>query len=105
MTQTTAIGAGLPAQAQAAQSGGGVSSQDRAALEKAARGFEAIFVRQLLSTMRKASMGEEIDGGSSVEQFRELSDANLANGLAQQHSLGIADLILKQLDQQAGQAS
>ncbi len=58
-------------------------------------------MRQLLSTMRKASLGEDIAGSSSVDQFREMSDANLANGLAEQHSLGIADMILKQLDKPA----
>lgn len=100
MTQTMVIGGGSGAP-QAAQAGTAAPQQDRAALEKAARAFEAIFVRQLLSTMRKASVGEDIAGSSSVDQFREMSDANLANGLAEQHSLGIADLILKQLDKPA----
>jgi len=102
MTQMIGIGADIGGLAQqGAQAAGGTASTDRETLEKAARGFEAVFVRQLLSTMRKASLGEDIAGGGGVEQFRELSDANLANGLASQHSLGIADLILKQLDKPA----
>lgn len=103
MMQTMAIGAsgGATPIGQAAQAGDAAPQQDRAAMEKAARAFEAIFVRQLLSTMRKASLGEDIAGSNSVDQFREMSDANLANGLAEQHSLGIADLILKQLDKPA----
>jgi len=100
MTQTMGIGA-LASRPPAPAGDGAPQQQDRAALEKAARAFEAIFVRQLLSTMRKASLGEDIAGSSSVDQFREMSDANLANGLAEQHSLGIADLILKQLDKPA----
>ena len=73
-------------------------AEQRAALEKAAKGFEAIFTRQLLQTMRNSSMGESIDGSSAVDQFREMSDANMADGLSKNGSLGIADMILKQLD-------
>ena len=70
----------------------------RAALEKAAKGFEAVFMRQLLGSMRNASMGESINGSSAVDQFQEMSDANMADSLANTHSLGIAQLLLKQLD-------
>jgi flagellar protein FlgJ len=73
-------------------------AQERAALEKAARGFEAIFTRQLLATMRSASLGESLTDSSAVEQFQEMSDANMADGLAGKGGLGIAGLILQQLD-------
>ena len=48
--------------------------------------------------MRQASLGEDIAGSSAVDQFRELADARMADGLAQQGGLGIAGLILQQLD-------
>ena len=73
-------------------------AEQRAALEKAAKGFEAVFMRQLLGTMRNSSLGESIDGSSAVDQFREMSDANMADSLANNNSLGIAQLLLKQLD-------
>lgn len=73
-------------------------AEQRAALEKAAKGFEAVFTRQLMQSMRNASLGESIDGSSAVDQFRELSDAHMAQGLADQGGLGIAQLILQQLD-------
>lgn len=96
MTQMTTIGQGPAAAPLDATSA--ARAQERAALEKAAKGFEAIFTRQLLQTMRNSSMGESIDGSSAVDQFREMSDANMAEGLSKNGSLGIADMILKQLD-------
>jgi flagellar protein FlgJ len=74
------------------------ATDERAALAKAANAFEAIFTRQLLGSMRQASLGEDIAGSSAVDQFRELADARMADGLATQGGLGIANLILQQLD-------
>ena len=85
----TSASVGVPADARA---------QQRAELEKTAKAFEAIFTRQLLGTMRKASLGEDIAGSSAVDQFREMSDAKMAEGMASQGGLGIANLLLQQLD-------
>ena len=78
-------------------------AQERAALQKAAKNFEAIFMRQLVGSMRKSGLGESIDGSSAVDQFQEMSDANMADNLASGAGadgggLGIAQLILQQLD-------
>jgi len=67
-------------------------------LEKVAKGFEAIFVRQMLSKMRSNSLSEGIDDGQGVEQFREMSDARMADDLSNKGALGIAQLLLQQLD-------
>ncbi len=96
MTQTASIGpAGTTAPVDPAAA---ARAAERAALEKAAKGFEAIFTRQLLATMRNSSLGESIGESSAVDQFREMSDANMADGLAQGGSLGIAQMMLQQLD-------
>jgi flagellar protein FlgJ len=101
MTQVSGIMPAIAAPATAS-AGAGARSDARAdqsaQLAKAARAFEAIFTRQLLGTMRKASLGEDIAGSSAVDQFRELSDAKMAEGMASQGGLGIASLILQQLD-------
>ena len=52
----------------------------------------------MLGSMRQASLGEDLAGGSGVDQFREMSDANMADDLAKKGGLGIAQLILQQLD-------
>lgn len=74
------------------------SGDDRATLEKTAKAFEAVFTRQLLVSMRQASVGEEIGGSRGLDQFREMSDAHMANGMAEKGGLGIAEMILQQLE-------
>jgi len=73
-------------------------AEQRAQMAQAAKAFEAIFVRQLIGTMRQSSLGDELTGSSAGDQFRELSDARMADGLADKGGLGIAELILQQLE-------
>ena len=67
-------------------------------LQNAAQAFEAVFLRQMIGSMRQASLGEDIMGGRSAEQFRDMSDAKLADSMAQTGSFGVAELLLKQFD-------
>ncbi len=67
-------------------------------LEKAAEGFEAIFIRQLLKTMRSTLSGEGIFGKGSVgEIYGDMMDNALADILAKRDALGIADSLYRQL--------
>jgi len=96
MTQVTGTGQGIGAVA-----GNGAtptSATQREELAKAAKAFEAIFMRQMVGAMRGASLGESIDGSSAVDQFQEMADARMADGLADKGGLGIAAMLLKQLD-------
>jgi flagellar protein FlgJ len=93
MTQLAAIGAGGGIVAQSRR-----ETDQRAGLAQAAKAFEAIFVRQLIGTMRQSSLGDELTGSSAVDQFRELADARMADSLADKGGLGIAELILAQLE-------
>ena len=74
------------------------ATAEREALAKAAKAFEAVFMRQLLGSMRQASLGEGIADSSATDQFRELADARMAEGLSDQGNLGIANLLLSQLE-------
>ena len=101
MTQISApasFGAFTAAKLATAEKPVTASSADRDALAQAAKSFEAIFTRKMLGSMRQASLGEDLAGGSGVDQFREMSDANMADDLAKKGGLGIAQLILQQLD-------
>ncbi len=69
---------------------------DQAALKKAAQQFEAIFLRQIISSMRSASLGEDILGSSTSDQFREMADARTAESMAETGSLGIAEMLIRQ---------
>ena len=65
-------------------------------LAQAAKAFEAVFLRQMISSMRSASLGDDLFGSSAGEQFRDMSDARLADSMAGGKGFGIAELLTKQ---------
>jgi peptidoglycan hydrolase FlgJ len=67
------------------------------ALKKAAQGFEAVFLREIIGAMRKGKLGEDIFGSSATDNFREMADARTADEMAKLGQFGIAALIEKQL--------
>ena len=66
------------------------------ALHKAAEGFEAIFVRQMLAAMRSARLGEDLFGSRATDDFRAMLDKEAADNIARQRGLGIADMVERQ---------
>lgn len=67
-----------------------------AALTKVAQQFEAVFVRQMMSTMRQAKLADEVFGSSATDSFQEMADARTADSLASLGQFGIASLIERQ---------
>jgi flagellar protein FlgJ len=86
--------------APAALAAGGASSIEaqRAQLRQAAQAFEAIFLRQMIGSMRNARLAEDVFGSASSEQFRDMGDAQLADSMSRQGSFGIAELLLAQFN-------
>ena len=75
-------------------------SPERAALRKAAEGFEAIMVRKLLETARTAHSGEDIPlTGGGRGQFEAMRDEHFADVAAQSGAFGFARTIEEQLAQ------
>lgn len=73
------------------------SIQAKADLQKAAKAFEAIFMRQMIGAMRSASLDEGLGDSSATEQFRDMADSRTADAMADSgHGFGIAALLLKQ---------
>lgn len=72
------------------------AAADPDGLKQAAKAFEAIFMRQMISSMRAASLGEDLLGSSASEQFRDMSDARVADNMAENGGLGIATMLLRQ---------
>lgn len=68
------------------------SAADRAALKKAAQGFEAIFVRQILAAARATSLAgdDPIFGGQAQETFTQMRDERFADIAAQAGTFGLA---------------
>lgn len=77
-------------------SGQGADADKKAELTKAAESFEAIFLRQMIGAMRSATGGDKLLGSSASDQFRDLMDARIADDMADKHSFGIAEMVLKQ---------
>jgi peptidoglycan hydrolase FlgJ len=86
--------AGTSAAAPATQ-----AAPDQAKLKKAAQAFEAVFVRQLIGTMRSASGGDDNDGlfdSEATKQFQDMADSKTADAMSQKGALHIADMLVKQ---------
>ncbi len=66
------------------------------ALDKAAKAFESIFLRQMIGAMRASSISEGIFDNSATEQFRDMADAKTAENMASTGKFGIADLLIRQ---------
>ncbi|GGA13135.1 hypothetical protein GCM10010923_24860 [Blastomonas marina] len=67
-------------------------------LRAAAEAFEAVFLRQMIGSMRSASLAEDIFGNQGTEQFRDMQDARMADAMADSTEFGIAELLLKQFE-------
>ena len=63
-------------------------------LRDAAKQFEAVFLRQMIASMRAPSLGDELFGSDAGTQFRDMSDARLADAMAGR--FGIAAMLEKQ---------
>ena len=66
-------------------------------LRKAAEAFEAVMLRQMMASMRKAKLGEDIMGSSATDNFREMAEARVADSMAALRQFGVADLVEKKL--------
>ncbi|BCX82928.1 flagellar protein FlgJ [Methylomarinovum caldicuralii] len=74
------------------------AKEDRhAALKEAAKQFEAMFLELMLKQMRQASPGDPIFDNDRTRFYREMHDHQLALHLSRQGSVGIADMIVRQL--------
>jgi len=88
----------ITSSAAAAPAAPTTASPDQAKLKKAAQAFEAVFVRQLIGTMRSAS-GDENDGlfdSEATKQFQDMADGKTADAMAGKGALHIADMLIKQ---------
>ena len=68
-----------------------------AKLKKVAGQFEAVFLRQMIGSMRSSSLGDGIFDSSATKQFQDMADGKTADVMAGKGVLHIADLLVKQL--------
>ena len=77
------------------------AAAQRATLRSAAQQFEAVFLRQLIGSMRQAHLADDPMSSQATEQFRDMSDASLADAMSHQGVFGIAQMLLAQFDRHA----
>jgi flagellar protein FlgJ len=82
---------------------------DQAKLKTAAQQFEAVFLRQMIGSMREASLGDGMFDSEATQQFQDMADSKTADAMSQKGVLHLADVIEKQLGatvaKQAGAAT
>lgn len=83
---------------QTPPTGGEANTQRRQELRQAAQAFEAVFIRQLIGSMRSARLADDMFGSQATEQFRDMADARLADSMSQQGTFGIAELLTAQFE-------
>ena len=71
-------------------------ARGEAELRAAAEAFEAVFLRQVIGSMRQGKLADDVFGSAATDQFRGMADARLADNMAQQGSFGVAELLLQQ---------
>lgn len=67
------------------------------AIKEVAKQFEALFVQNLLKTMRQAKLADGILDSEQTETYQELHDQQLALHLSNSSGIGLAEVIAKQL--------
>ncbi|TWI09030.1 flagellar assembly peptidoglycan hydrolase FlgJ [Aerolutibacter ruishenii] len=88
----------LPSAAGLPLTPSGGASRER--IEKAARELETQFAHMLIKSMRSASFGDPLGGDNTT--YREMYDQQLAKELAKGRGLGLAPMIMQQLERSMG---
>src|SRR3546814_15171188 len=65
----------------------------REELKKAAEAFEAIFMRQMIGSMRQAGLAEGVFGSRATRQFRDTPGPKIAQVNAQAGSVGTREMV------------
>ncbi|PKM10843.1 MAG: flagellar assembly peptidoglycan hydrolase FlgJ [Gammaproteobacteria bacterium HGW-Gammaproteobacteria-3] len=73
--------------------------QSPEALKEVAKQFESLFLNMVLKSMRQAKLGEGIFDSSQTEFYQDMYDQQLGLHLSGDPGVGLADMIIKQLDQ------
>nr|WP_133477303.1 flagellar assembly peptidoglycan hydrolase FlgJ [Lysobacter segetis] len=78
-------------------------STSRPAMEKAAHELETQFASMLIKSMRGTTGGDPLAGGDTT--YREMYDSQLAKELTKGRGLGLAPMIMRQLERSTGQSA
>jgi len=78
---------------------------ERAKMQEVAKQFEAVFMRQMIGSMRQAGLAEGAFDSSATEQFRDMADSRTADAMAATGGVGVAAMLMRDYDKQHRAAS
>ncbi|MBM3374995.1 MAG: hypothetical protein FJY35_02745 [Betaproteobacteria bacterium] len=96
--EASAVPGGTVGDAPAAQAG------QKAALRKAAEQFEALFIQEMLKSMRASIEKDELTNDSTTETYEALFDREISLQMAKRGAVGIADMLVSNLERQQSAA-
>jgi len=65
-------------------------------LQEAAEFFEAMFLNQLMTQSRQASLADDILGSQAGDKYTDMLDQHRSEAMAKHVNLGIADALIRQ---------
>jgi peptidoglycan hydrolase FlgJ len=83
----------------------GADKQSPEALREAARQFESLFTNMLLKSMRSATEGDPLFGSDQADFYQDMFDQQLAVELGKGKGMGLADMLVRQLQGKPGSAN
>jgi Rod binding domain-containing protein len=79
----------------------GQARQDaKSAIKETAQQFEALFLQMMMKSMRESIVKSEMSESGTMETFEGMFDKEVSVQLAKKNSMGLADMLVKNLEQQ-----
>ena len=79
----------------------GQARQDaKSATRETAQQFEAMFIQMMMKSMRDSVMKSDLSENAPLETYQGMFDKEVSVQLAKKNSLGLADMLVKNLEQQ-----
>jgi Rod binding domain-containing protein len=80
---------------------GQAQRHDSGALREVAQQFEAMFIQQIMKTMREAGFqGGELIESQALDTFQSMHDKEISLQMAKRGSFGLADMLVRSMEQQ-----
>ena len=72
----------------------------KGAIRETAQQFEALFLQMMMKSMRESIVKSEMSDSNTMETFEGMFDKEVSVQLAKKNSMGLADMLVKNLEQQ-----
>ena len=100
MTKSVAVGGVYTDFESLARLQGQAAGRSPAAIKAASQQFEALLLQMMLKSMREALPGDPLFGGQEQDLYQDLFDKQVSMSMAHTGTVGLADIIAKQLTRQ-----